>query len=83
MSTAFFLLGYGLSLPIATRLADVVARQQRLALWGHQFGMLLAGTGWVLRGQVLVMVGHVVWMIVAQIWFSLAGGEFRRSPRAS
>lgn len=82
VSTAFFLLGYGLSLPIATRLASIVASQQRLGLWGHQVGMLMAATGWILRGQALVMVGHLVWMIIAQVWFTLAGGRAKK-PRPS
>ncbi|MEM7273245.1 MAG: hypothetical protein AAF547_09220 [Actinomycetota bacterium] len=76
VSTAFFLLGYGLSLPIATRLAAVVAGQHRLAMWGHQLGMVLAAVGWLLRGQVLVGVGHILWMTGAGIWFRL------RQPRA-
>jgi len=82
VSTAFFLLGYGLGLPIATRLASIVTRQQRLALWGHQLGMMLAATGWLLRGQPLVMVAHIVWMIIAQVWFTLAGGR-PKSPTSS
>lgn len=77
LSTALFLLGYGLALPIGARLATVVAGQNRLAMWGHQAGVLLAGVGWLLRGQVLMAVIHGAWLIGASIWFGL------RTPRRS
>lgn len=73
LSTALFLLGYALALPIATRMGAIVARQQRLALWGHQAGILTATLGWLLRGSVLVAVGHIIWLIIAQIWFGTSG----------
>lgn len=78
LSTALFLLGYGLALPIAARLATVVERQQRLAMWGHQAGVLLATLGWVLRGQILVAAIHVVWLLGAYGWFELRRPKLAR-----
>lgn len=79
MSTALFLLGYGLSLPIATRLASVVATKNRLAMWGHQLGVSLAAVGWVTRGQIPVALAHVVWMTGAGLWFRLSSGGVKKS----
>lgn len=59
----------------------MVSSQNRLALWGHQLGMILVCVGWVLRGQALVAVGHLIWMIIAQTWFTLAGGRSNRPSR--
>ena len=78
LSTALFLLGYGLALPIAARLPTVVANRNRLALWGHQFGVIVATGGWLVRGRVIMAVVHVVWLIVANAWFAL---EPRRRAR--
>ncbi len=75
LSTALFLLGYALAIPIAGRLPAVVARQQRLAIWGHQFGVLLAAAGWLMRGQVMVTAVHVVWLVIAYGWFEIMGGR--------
>lgn len=73
LSTAFFLLGYALALPIAGRLPSIIVRQQRLAMWGHQFGVVLAGVGWLLRGQALVALLHGLWLAIAYVWFELTG----------
>lgn len=73
LSTALFLLGYALALPIASRLPSVVARGQRLAMWGHQLGILAAALGWLLRGQVLVATAHGIWLAAAYAWFELRG----------
>lgn len=78
LSTALFLLGYSLALPIGARLASVVADQKRLAMWGHQAGVLLATLGWLLRGQVLVAVIHGAWLAGAYAWFGFR--TRRRTP---
>lgn len=78
LSTALFLLGYSLAIPIATRLPAVVAGQQRLAMWGHQAGVLLAALGWLLRGQVLVATIHALWLFGAYAWFGFKTA--RRTP---
>lgn len=78
LSTALFLLGYALAIPIAGRLPSIVARQQRLAIWGHQVGILFASLGWLLRGQVLVAFAHMVWLAVVYAWFEVKGSG--RSP---
>ena len=69
ISTALFVVGYALALPIAGRLPTVVAGQNRLAVWGHQLGLLIAAFGWVLRGGVLVAVLHLAWMAFVGVWF--------------
>lgn len=79
ISTALFLVGYGLALPIATRLPTVVANQSRLAIWGHQFGLLIAALGWVLRGGILVAVLHLAWMAIASVWFGFSPLVRRRA----
>ena len=72
ISTALFLVGYGLALPIASRLATVVADQNRLAIWGHQLGVLIATAGWALRGAVAVAVVHLAWMAFVSVWFGFS-----------
>ncbi len=69
ISTALFLVGYGLALPIAVKLSSVVAEQNRLAIWGHQLGLLIVTIGWVLRGAIAVAVIHLAWMALASLWF--------------
>lgn len=66
-STALFLIGYGFSLPVLFRLRDVLGSGNRLALFGHQVGMLLAALGWMLRGQVGIALVHFTWLIVARV----------------
>jgi hypothetical protein len=75
VSTALFLLGYGLSLPIVFRLTRIIATQNRLAFAGHQVGMAMALVGWAVSGRVLMAVIHGAWLIGARIWFGL--GEHR------
>jgi hypothetical protein len=65
------ILGYGLAMPILFRFSWVVERQHRLALLGHELGMLLAAAGWVARGQILVAVAHALWIVLANLWFRL------------
>lgn len=72
-STALFVLGYALALPIGFRLGRVVNGRQRLAFTGHQLGMVMAAGGWFLRGSTAIAVGHVLWLIGTRIWYGLAG----------
>ena len=69
VSTALFLVGYGLAVPIATRLPTVVAERNRMAMWGHQVGVLVAALGWLLKGGVMVAVLHLAWIGLANVWF--------------
>lgn len=69
LSTALFLLGYGLALPIGMNLGRIAAQRQSLALAGHQIGVILALVGWLLRGSLALAAAHVVWLIVAGVWF--------------
>ena len=73
MSTALFLVGYGLAIPIGMRLGHVARTGNRLALAGHQVGVVIALVGWLLRGSVALTVAHVVWLVAARIWFSVSG----------
>ena len=73
VSTALFLLGYALAIPIAAKMTVIVERQSRLALAGHQVGILIAALGWVMRGSILVAVGHALWLLVAYLWFTYLG----------
>lgn len=73
MSTALFILGYALALPIAAKMSAIVERQSRLALFGHQAGIMIATFGWLTRGSVLVAVGHVLWLLIAYAWFTFFG----------
>ncbi len=82
LSTALFVLGYALAIPITSKLPAVVARQHRLALWGHQAGILVAALGWLLRGRVLVFVAHLLWMVGASAWFGISGRRRARPARS-
>ena len=50
-------------------------------MWGHQTGVLIAGLGWVLRGQVVVALLHAVWLIAAGFWFRLRVAVAEQSGR--
>lgn len=80
VSTALFLLGYGLSLPIVFRLVSIIAQQQRLAFAGHQVGMAIALLGWILNGRVMMAAIHAVWIIAARIWFGTASRSGSPKP---
>ena len=82
MSTALFLLGYGLAIPILFRLVHIVAVQHRLAFLGHQIGMVLALLAWALKGRVVMAVLHGVWLIVARIWFATSARRSRTKAEA-
>ena len=69
VSTALFLLGYGLALPIGAKLPVIIRQQRRVALAGHQIGVIIALCGWVLRGSLAMAVFHFLWLIVARLWF--------------
>ncbi len=71
VSTLFFLLGYGLALPIGAKFATIKAAQNRIALIGHQAGVGLAAVGWATRGSVAMILVHLLWLIAASIWFNL------------
>ncbi len=71
-STLLFLIGYGLSLPALIKFLQVIRQGNRLALFGHQVGMMLAAFGWALRGSVYIAVLHGAWMIVVRIVSRLA-----------
>lgn len=83
LSTALFLLGYALAIPVAMRMPTVVARQNRLGLFGHQAGMMVAGLGWLLRGQILVTVAHGIWLAIAYGWFQINSTPRSRPSRRS
>ncbi|MFV0258601.1 MAG: hypothetical protein ACK5PP_09170 [Acidimicrobiales bacterium] len=69
LTTALFILGYALALPIGMRLGDLAERGQRAALAGHQFGVIVAGLGWALSGRFLMAVLHGAWAVAAATWF--------------
>ncbi|MEM7338580.1 MAG: hypothetical protein AAF467_08035 [Actinomycetota bacterium] len=73
ISTALFLVGYGLGLPILFRMTTVVAVQNRLAFIGHQVGFGIALGAWLLSGRVAIAVIHGLWIGIAAAWFSLSG----------
>lgn len=72
IATTLFLAGYGLALPIGSRLRAVVAEQHRLAMVGHQVGVLIATLGWVVRGRLLLAFVHLVWLTAAATWFAVS-----------
>jgi len=80
LSTALLLLGYALAAPLAGRLLSIVRGQHRLALAGHQGGMMLALLGWLTRGSYSMAGIHAVWMVAVKIWFELAPRRHRRQP---
>ena len=69
MTTALFLLGYGLAIPIAMRMTSIVAQQHRVALAGHQIGVGLAFLAWLLRGSLVIAVIHLFWLVGVRFWF--------------
>ncbi|MEM8922582.1 MAG: hypothetical protein AAGD35_03700 [Actinomycetota bacterium] len=71
ISTALFLVGYGLSLPIAARMSAIVRRQHRVAFAGHQIGVVVAMLGWVLSGRLVMAGAHVLWLIGVRLWFAV------------
>lgn len=73
LSTVLFLLGYSLAIPIGMRMVSIVATQQRLAVTGHQFGVVLALVGWLLRGSLVIALIHVAWLIGVRLWFQYGG----------
>ncbi len=81
VSTALFILGYALALPIAFRMSAVVARQHRTALAGHQIGVVIALLGWLLTGRIWMVIVHAVWLLISRLWFSW--GASRASSRAA
>ncbi|MFW2381771.1 MAG: hypothetical protein ACN4GZ_08450 [Acidimicrobiales bacterium] len=70
---ALLLVGYGLVIPVATKMNRVVRSQNRLALTGHQFGILIVCLGWMVGGRVPLVWIHLLWAVVAVIWFNWFG----------
>ncbi len=64
------LVGYVLVVPIATRMNRVVKSQNRLALTGHQFGILVVCLGWMVGGRAPLIWIHLLWAVVAAVWFN-------------
>lgn len=56
-------------------MTNVVAKQHRMALTGHQLGVFLATAGWLTRGAVVIAFIHVAWMIGVRVWFSANPGS--------
>lgn len=81
ISTALFILGYALALPIAAKMSTVVERQARLGLLGHQLGIMIALLGWLMRGSIFVAIAHGLWLAIAYAWFTYLGPQ--RSSAAS
>lgn len=71
VSTALFIVGYALSLPIAFRMAAVATGQHRAAFAGHQIGVVVALLGWIITGRIMMAVLHGLWLVGARLWFSL------------
>lgn len=84
LSTALFVLGYALALPVIARLGRVRASGNRFAIIGHQVGMIVALLGWALRGSVALTLFHVVWIVGIRIWFGndRPGTDHRSTDRA-
>lgn len=79
VTATLLLLGYALALPIGMKLPQVVAQQNRLAMVGHQVGIVIAGVGWLLKESVGLAVVHGLWLVGARIWF-YAVGRIRARP---
>lgn len=82
LSTALFILGYALLLPIAFKMSTVVERQNRLALYGHQVGVLIVILGWAFRGAVFVAIGHAIWLVLVHLWFAHLGPGRKAAAKA-
>jgi hypothetical protein len=66
-STALLLLGYAMALPVLARFGRVLRGRHRMALFGHQIGMLLAASGWMLNRQTVLALLHLLWAITARM----------------
>ncbi len=69
LGIALMVLGYGLALPIAARLGQVKATSNRLALFGHQVGVMIALVAWAARGRVVIVLIHLAWLVGVRLWF--------------
>lgn len=65
-STALLLLGYALALPALARTGRVLRTGNRLALFGHQVGILLATVGWLLQRHTMIALLHLVWVVAVR-----------------
>lgn len=73
LSTALLLIGYGLVLPIGAKLPSVVHSRHRIALLGHQLGLLIAAGGWLLAGRTIVALAHALWFAMVRVWYWYGG----------
>lgn len=80
LSTALFLVGYGLALPIGARLGPVIRSGHRVAFLGHQLGVAIALLGWLLRGSAALVVAHIAWLALARLWLRMSGPDLRSGP---
>ncbi len=67
---ALLLVGYGLVVPIASKIRTVVTSQNRVALAGHQVGILIVCVGWLVGGRAPLIWIHLLWAVIAVIWFN-------------
>lgn len=61
----------------------IVERQNRLALFGHQTGIMIVTLGWLISGRIFIAVAHVIWLIIASTWFRYLGPAKPRKPGSS
>ncbi len=62
-SILLLLIGYSLALPAVFKFASLKSLQHRFGrLWmiTHQFGLLIAATGWIVRRQFLLAGLHIL-----------------------
>ncbi len=55
------------------KIGTVVRKQNRLAMLGHQFGLLIAGLGWIVGGRPQLIWIHLLWAVAAIVWFNWVG----------
>lgn len=63
------MLGYSLAIPIGSKLPEVIRTKNKLALTGHQIGVIIAGGGWLLGARTALAWVHLIWLLVASIWY--------------
>ncbi len=79
IALVLLLIGYVLTVPIASRMKRVVESQNRLAMSGHQFGIGIICVGWVVGGRAPLIWLHILWAVAAIIWFNWYGGKSAKS----
>ncbi len=63
------MLGYSLAIPIGSKLPEVIRTRNKLALTGHQVGVIIAGLGWLVGARTPLVWMHLIWLLVASIWY--------------